>query len=298
MTENTSADQYAFQPGVFQGIVNGHADTWFVGNTTATIEEIGETDDSDWWTEHDGRATGSIPTGVQVFAISDETPNSESIARRPVVTGSKLFFPSWKIETPTDGETFLVRTRMATAPGVALLVDPGSPENLCGDQWSTDMQNAALAANRPPIKYENLARPLEVGGIGSGTQSAYKSGQHCIGLSDGTDAVFTSPILPNSGTPALLGQKSLKRMRCVLDCFNNKLYMIGPGGYTLKPSPGSRIFNLEESHAGHLMLPCSLFNRHANQQEEVKIFATGEDEATPKPETRFSCEGRRRAAKL
>ena len=240
-----------------------------------------------------------------MFAISDETPNSETIARTQTTSGgirnSKLFFPSWKIEDMRenkDGETFLVRTRMATAPGVALLVDPGSPENLCGDQWSTDMQNAALAANRPPIKYENLARPLEVGGIGSGTQSAYKSGQHCIGLSDGTDAVFTSPILPNSGTPALLGQKSLKRMRCVLDCFQNKLYMIGPGGYTLKPSPGSRIFNLEESHAGHLMLPCSLFNRHANQQEEVKIFATGENEATPKPETRFSCEGRRRAAKL
>ena len=131
MTESTSTDQYAFKPGVFQGIVNGHADTWFVGNTSPTIEEIDETGDSDWWTEHDGRATGSIPTGVQVFAISDETPNNESIARtQPVVRGSKLFFPSWKIETPTDGETFLVRTKMATAPGVALLVDPGSPENL------------------------------------------------------------------------------------------------------------------------------------------------------------------------
>ena len=297
MTETTQPGQYAFQPGVFQGIVTGHDDTWFVGNTTATVEEV---DEGDWWTEDVGTATGSTPTGVQMFAISDETPNSETIARtQPVVKGSKLFFPSWKIEDMRenkDGETFLVRTRMATAPGVALLVDPGSPENLCGDQWSTEMQNAALAANRPPIKYSDLARPLEVGGIGSGTQSAYQSGQHCIGLADGTDAIFESPILPKSGTPALLGQKSLKKMRCLLDCFNNKLYRVGPGGYKIQLSPGSVIYPLEESHAGHLMLPCSRFSRHANQHEEVQIFTTEEDEA--KPETRFSCEGRRGAAKL
>ena len=102
---------------------------------------------------------------------------------------------------------------MATAPGVALLVDPGSPENLCGDQWSNEMQAAAIAAGRPHIKYTDLARPLEVGGIGSGTQKAHQSGLHPIGLTDGTEAVYDSPILPNSGTPALLGQKSLKKMR-------------------------------------------------------------------------------------
>ena len=135
-------------------------------------------------------------------------------------------FPSWEIvsmkEQP-DGETYLVRTRMATAPGVGLLIDPGSPENLCGDQWSDEMQQAALAANRSQIKCSDLARPLEVGGIGSGTQSAYQTGLHPIGLPDGTDAIYESPILPNSGTPALLGQRSLKRMRRVLDCFNNNL---------------------------------------------------------------------------
>ena len=238
-----------------------------------------------------------------MFAISDETPNSETIARTQTaskgIRNSKLFFPSWKIEDMRehkDGETFLVRTRMATAPGVALLVDPGSPENLCGDQWSNEMQEAALAANRSPIKYSDLARPLEVGGIGSGTQSAYQSGLHCIGLPDGTDAIFESPILPKSGTPALLGQKSLKKMRCLLDCFNNKLYRVGPGGYKIQLSPGSVIYPLEESHAGHLMLPCSRFSRHANQQQEVQVFAAAEEEA--KPETRFSCEGRRGAAKL
>jgi len=200
---------------------------------------------------------------------------------------------------------------MATAPGTALLVDPGSPENLCGDQWSKEMQAASDAANRPPIKYKDLARPLEVGGIGSGTQKAFKEGEHCIGLPDGTDATYTSPILPNSGTPALLGQKSLKKMRSLLDTYNNKLYIVGPGGYRINLSPGSKVYALEESHAGHLMLPCSRFGRHANQQE-VKSFASeaaavdpGVRNASPVSATaaassgsRFSSEGRRSTANL
>ena len=78
MTETGYPDQYAFQPGVFQGIVTGQDERWFVGNTTAKVEEV---DDDDWWTEEVGTASGSTPSGVQMFAISDETPNSETIAR-------------------------------------------------------------------------------------------------------------------------------------------------------------------------------------------------------------------------
>jgi len=166
---------------------------------------------------------------------------------------------------------------MATATGSALLVDPVSPENLCGYQWSKEMQEAALAANRPPIKYQDLPQPLEVDGIGTGTQSAYQTGLHHIGLGDGTDAIYESPVLPNSGTPALLGQKSLKKMRAVLDCSNNKLYRIGPGGYRMQLSPGSVTYGLEESHAGHLMLPCSRFSQRPSQQQEVQHFAAGEE---------------------
>jgi len=238
-----------------------------------------------------------LPSGVEIFALTDDVPRTQTVSKG--ISGSTLLFPSWKVEDmreTKDGEAFLVRTRMATAPGIALLVDPGSPENLCGDQWSKEMQAAALAANRSQIKYSDLARPLEVGGIGSGTQSAFQSGMHPIGLPDGTDAIYQSPILPNSGTPALLGQKSLKKMRCLLDCFNNKLYRVGPGGYKIQLSPGSVVYPLEESHAGHLMLPCSRFSRHASQQQEVKVFAAAEEEAKATP--RFSGEERREAARL
>ena len=122
-----------------------------------------------------------------------------------------------------------------------------------------------------------------------------QSGMHCIGLPDGTDTTYESPILPNSGTPALLGQKSLKKMQGLLDCFNNKLYRIGPGGYKIQLSPGSVTCKLEESHAGHLMLPCSRFSRIADQQPSTQTFAATENEDSA---TRFSCEGKREAAKL
>ena len=333
------AGQY-FQPGAFQGIVNGQSDNWYIGDSTVTVEEV--TDDQDgWWTENSstlpanltidtpfgpvsnavattGVSTASpvvprsifdVPQGVPVFALTDQ------LAERPVskVKPNRLFaFPSWTIDdmrTPTDSETYLVRTRMATAPGTALLIDPGSPENLCGDQWSKEMQAASDAANRPRIKYKDLDRPLEVGGIGSGTQKAFQEGIHSIGLPDGTDATYTSPILPNSGTPALLGQKSLKKMHAVLDCFNNKLYLIGPGGLQMQLSPGSKVYQLEESHAGHLMLPCSRFSGNANQREVAKSFASTAEpgvltaspvtvSAAASVENRFSREAWRSAAKL
>ena len=294
MTDTAQPSQFAFQSGALQGIVNGQSEQWFVGNTTATIEEVND-DLDDWWTEDVGATTGSVSSGAQIFALTDELPRIQTTSKG--IRNSTLVFPSWKVEDmreKKDGEAFLVRTRMATAPGIALLVDPGSPENLCGDQWSNEMQQAALAANRSQVKYKDLARPLEVGGIGSGTQSAYQSGLHSIGLTDGTDAMYDSPILPNSGTPALLGQKSLKKMRCLLDCFNNKLYRIGPGGYKINLSPGSVTYPLEESHAGHLMLPCSRFSRHPNQQQEVELFAAAEEEEAK----RFSGEERRAASSL
>ena len=122
-------------------------------------------------------------------------------------------FPSWEIvnvRDEEDGAAYLnvVRTRMATAQGVALLIDTGSPENLCGSAWSEEMQEAALAANRSPVQYQHLERPLTFGGIGTGSQTAEQLGIHAIGLPDGADASFQSPILSKSETPALLGPVS------------------------------------------------------------------------------------------
>ena len=70
----------------------------------------------------------------------------------------------------------------------------------------------------------------------------------------------------------------MKDKRVLLDTFSNKFYMVGPGGYELKLSPGSEVFDTEDSKAGHMMLPCSQFkgvNRKQNR-EEAQIFLVGD----------------------
>ena len=278
----TSQSSLSRGAGMLQGIVNGSSDNWFGFIDDHHIEEVADDDHANWLTVHYGGSnldSNSVPTGCEIFALEDEP---EPQPRGAGIRNSSMLFPSWRVEDmrektdEKEGEAYLVRTRMATASGAALLIDPGSPENLCGDQWSKEMQAAAAAANRPPTQFQDMHRPLEVGGIGSGTQKAFQTGRHPIGLSNGDEAVYEAPILPNSGTPALLGQKSLKKMRGLLDCFNKKLYRIGPGGYRMQLSPGSVVYALEESHAGHLMLPCSRFSPHIDSQKTVEVFAAGD----------------------
>ena len=50
--------------------------------------------------------------------------------------------------------------------------------------------------------------------------------------------------------------------------------MVGPGGYELKLSPGSQIYDTVDSKAGHMMLPCSKFSDASRQQnnQEVQTF--------------------------
>ena len=96
--------------------------------------------------------------------------------------------------------------------------------------------------------------------MGSGSQQATHSHCYQLALEGGQAATYEAPVLPNSSVPALLGRKSLRDQRTLLDCFNNRMYRIGPGGYSLQLSPGSAQYHLEESHAGHLMLPCDLYD--------------------------------------
>ena len=79
-----------------------------------------------------------------------------------------------------DEDRVLVRTQMTTAPDIASPVDPEVQKIM----WRL------CAANRPQVRYSNLNDLVKIGGIGSGTQSAYQSGLHAIGLPDGTDAIY------------------------------------------------------------------------------------------------------------
>ena len=89
---------------------------------------------------------------------------------------------------------------------------------------------------------------------------------------------YRAPELPDSRTPALLGRNAMRAKRVLLDTFTGKFFMIGPGGYELKLSPGSEVYNTEDSQAGHMMLPCSQFQRAGRKQrkDEAQVFVVGD----------------------
>jgi hypothetical protein len=65
-------------------------------------------------------------------------------------------------------------------------------------------------------------------------------------------------------------------MRVLLDCYNLKFFRVGAGGYRLSLSPGSKMNDLEESHSGHLMLPCTRFPKPFPQQTDKKVSFVNE----------------------
>ena len=74
-------------------------------------------------------------------------------------------------------------------------------------------------------------------------------------FANGENGTFNAPIVPRSSTPALLGNKALRRNRAIMDCHNGIIYFIGPGGYQILLPPGSQEYKLELSDSGHWMLP-------------------------------------------
>ena len=69
----------------------------------------------------------------------------------------------------------------------------------------------------------------------------------------------------------------MKAKRVLLDTFTGKFFMVGPGGYELKLSPGSEAYDTEDSQAGHMMLPCSQFREASRQhKEDVLVFHVGD----------------------
>ena len=110
-----------------------------------------------------------------------------------------------------------------------------------------------------------------------GPSRRVRKGHYKICLGSGRLDDYTAPELPNAQTPALLGQRSMKKLRTLIDTFTGKMFLVGPGGYEIHLSPGSAVHELDESSAGHLMLPCSRFGRQqAQKTEESQVFTVGE----------------------
>eukprot|EP00973_Karenia_brevis_P067440 9380555-Karenia_brevis.AAC.1 len=166
-----------------------------------------------------------------------------------------------------------------------LLLDIGAVFNLAGELFMARQAERAkefgLSSTRQSLKQE-----LGVEGVGSGSQTCTESMTVPCALEGAQLGEFTAPIVPKSEIPALLGLKSMQEKRVLIDTYNHYMYMVGPGGYKLQLSPGSKRLTLEEAPSGHLLLPISDFEHvcktHSNSEQasptsKTLTFATKHD---------------------
>ena len=113
---------------------------------------------------------------------------------------------------------------------MALLIDPGSVGNLCGDRWAEELSRKAREHGFQG-KFRRRAKPLRVSGVGAGSQQCINEYSLPIALfkgdaSSATKSVYEAPGVMNSDLPGLLGLASLRRLRAILDLDNMKLHLV------------------------------------------------------------------------
>ena len=174
-------------------------------------------------------------------------------------------FPWWKQACESDNH-YHVQTRRQGKNQEGLLVDPGAKDNLAGSAWM--LRQAALAEKNGEhgLRRKQLTNQLSVEGVGQKSQECKDEGHVAICLSDGSRGDYVAPILEDSEVPALLGNRVLREKRGLLDCHNGRLIFVGPGGYSLRLSPGSRHYELEDSPSQHWLLPCTEWKQPRRQQ--------------------------------
>ena len=200
-------------------------------------------------------------------ASAQTTPGTKKAAQR----ASHIFFPTYEQngikEAREKRGTWHTRTRLGPKRE-GLLVDPGAHDNLTGSKWAERQERLALEAG-VSTQYRPMREVLNVEGVGNGRQQCAQFGRFPIALpaqereSAGIPAVYTARIVPDPDIPALLGLRSLRQLRALLDIVNNRIHFLGPGDATIQLPPGTRTYNLEESESGHLMLPVSEFQQLA-----------------------------------
>ena len=163
-------------------------------------------------------------------------------------------------------ESYHLRTRLS-GNRVGLLVDPGAHDNLMGSETAWRMSEQTGVPNTSL----RMTKCLQVEGVGKAAQTAESACRVALRLQDSNgeslSGTFTAPVIPDSSLPPLLGLKSLRNMNAVIDTRNQLLYLPGPAGLRVEPSPGTRLFSLEMSPSGHLILPIDQHNGSDPERE-------------------------------
>ena len=155
---------------------------------------------------------------------------------------------------------------------LGLLIDPGSYGNLCGQAWA---EEAAKRAREQGYTAEFTSRknPLTVGGVGKGSQTCTQDVllPAVMERSDGTVQVgtYNAPVIQGSATPALLGLKSLREHRALLDISSGMLHLCAPGEVQLTLPPGSESFPLSSAPTGHFLLPFQDYARYTSARAKT-----------------------------
>jgi hypothetical protein len=138
----------------------------------------------------------------------------------------------------------------------SLLVDVGAWDNLAGSKVMKRVIDRAVSAGHG-CAWQKLKKTLSIEGVGKSANEATEGVTAAICLEDGTVGSFQTAVVEDSELPALLGLNSLTKLKAVLDCEHKRLLLIGPGGYKIQLSPGSKVLQLHSAPTGHLLLPCT-----------------------------------------
>ncbi len=217
-------------------------------------------------------------------------------------------FPWWPVPAASrtnKADSFHVSTHRTESGQLGLLVDPGSYGNLVGEHW---IQDATRVAGENGYQTSKTSRvPLEVGGVGKGTQRCTQeiTVPAALRSSDGsiTKASFSAPMIPSSTCPALLGLKSLVEHRAVLDLSEQRLILL-PKDTPIEVPPGSEVYALEKSSTGHLLLPIDDFRSLTLAQQErgsivpKHLFADGDRGMQEKGQSKGKSKALSRAASV
>lgn len=183
-----------------------------------------------------------------------------------------VFQASRNIDAANLEVQYHMRSRLTTRGREGLLVDPGAIMNLCGEKWLMRQTELAKATGRH-TQIRSAARPMSVEGVGKGAQQCNGEAQVPICLHSATgprpDLYYEAQFIEDSEIPALLGLDTLKRRRCLLDCYNGILFEIGPGAYNLQVPKGTNRYQLESGESGHWLLPCSDWPEKKRQKSSL-----------------------------
>ena len=131
--------------------------------------------------------------------------------------------------------------------GEAMLVDTGAFNNLVGSQWVDRMDRLNQKCGLPSSTRALLGRTVTLGGVGQNIQESSHSVRVPTSV-NGDKSTFTATVVDGSYLPALLGMKTLRDNRAILDLENDRLIMPQPG-QTVKIvyPPGTKVLQLERA---------------------------------------------------